>query len=172
MLEKIARRLETHRETVEAVEERLQNYIYMAALLSYEAALRGDRLYIYGEGRSYLLALYFAQRLRSRFPDLECMAMRNRDDDTALFRTHLKKGDLFMAISTQTESAALPDLIELCRDREAKSVGLCARENSEAMRRCDVAVTIASYDVWHVDEMHLLVCNIIADAIEEVLGQA
>jgi phosphoheptose isomerase len=171
MHELIEKRLRAHSEITEEVLETLQNYIYMAALLSYEAALRGNRLFIYGEGRSYIIAVYLAQRLKESHAKLDAVAMRERQEDRALFLDHLREGDIFIAISLFEESDYLPELLEAVRQKEAKSIGLCAKKSSALMRRCDVAITIAAYNPYLVDEMHMLVCNIIADAIDDVLKE-
>lgn len=171
MHELIEKRLRAHSEITDEVIDTLQNYIYMAALLSYEAALRGNRLFVYGEGRSYIIAVYLAQRLKESHATLEAMAMRERREDRDLFSSHVREGDVFIAISLFPESDALPELLEIVREREAKSIGLCAKKSSELMRRCDVAITVPAYNPYLADEMHLLVCNIIADAIDDVLKE-
>jgi phosphoheptose isomerase len=141
----------------------------MASLLSYEAALRGNRLFIYGEGRSYILAVYMAQRLKEQFPDLAVMAMRNLEKDLSLFESHAASQDLLIAVTTAAESDRLPEFIEEARERDLKTVGLCSLYNSELLKSCDITLKIDSTDPHHVDEMHLLLLGIIADAIEEVL---
>lgn len=161
--------LRTHAESVEHIRESLMNHIYMASLLSYEAALRGNRLFVYGEGRSYILAVYMAQRLREQFPDLAISAMRDLEKDLSLFAEHRGAQDLLIAMTTATESRRLPGLIEEARDAELKSVGLCASYNSDLLKRCDITLKVDVTNPYRVDEMHMVLLGIIADAIEEVL---
>ncbi len=169
--ELIATRLTRHRALSQELQEGLQNHIYMASLLSYEALLRGNRLYFYGEGRSYILAVYAAQRITEKHGAAAAVAMRGLEEDRMLFGQHLRTGDVFIAVSLAPQSRTLSELIEEVREREAKSIGLCARANSDLMRRCDVAVAISPGDTSLIDEMHMLVTNCIADTIDFMLKE-
>ncbi len=170
MHEKIEAKIRAHIALTERLIESLANHIYMASLLSYEAALRKNRLFIYGEGRSYILAVYMAQRLKERFPDLSIMAMRPLEKDLELFDTHAASQDLLIVMTTAKESETLPDFIESARERDLKTVGLGTVYNADLLKRCDITLKIETENPYRADEMHMLLLGIIADAIDEVLS--
>ena len=172
MLEKVEHALIRHQETVQLCSDTLQNYIYMASLLSYEAVLRGNRLFIYGEGQSYAIAAYMVARLKRKYPDLAIVLRKESEKDLQTFEREAAELDIFFAVGSNAESALLPRFIDIARQKECKSIGICASYNASFHSKSDVAVIVPSKEQARVDEVHLLICNIIADAIEDILKVA
>jgi len=171
MLERIEKALTAHRQAAESLTEGSQNYLYMASLLCYEAALRGNRLFIYGEEESYFVAMYMVYQLRRRHRDLKIAVLTDSEEDFDRFEAHAAPADLLLAVTKRQESPALDRLASLAWERDCKRVGLSALHNKSLMQKFDVNIVVHAGDTFRIDEMHLLTVNIIVDAIDTVLAQ-
>lgn len=171
MLERIEKALTAHRQAAETLTEGSQNYLYMASLLCYEAALRGNRLFVYGEEESYFIAMHMVYQIRRRHRDLKIAVLTESEEDFDRFKAHAAPADLLLAITKRQESPALDRLASLAWERDCKRVGLSALHNKSLMQKFDVNIVVHTGDTFRIDEMHLLTANIIVDAIDTVLAQ-
>ena len=172
MLEKIDASLQHHSQIVQQISDELQNYIYMAALLCYEAPLRENRLFVIAEGNSTWIAAYMVSRLRTKLPSLPVRLYEVKEETFKRYSESLEEMDVVLALSVQNASEEMARFLETAKEREAKRVVLCTHANSATFKNFDIKVDIPEEDPFRAGEFHLLVCNIIAGMIEDVVSEA
>ncbi len=169
MIEKIDTFLESSRQAIAALRDESVNYLYMAGLLCYEAALRNDRLFFYGEGESYFTAMKMAYHIRQRYPKLQVALLQDEQEDIRRFATYASKGDVVVLISNATESAAVAEIVALCREREVKSVGMSGMHNKQVLQKCDVNIVVHQPSLMQIEAIHALIAQMILEMIDTVM---
>jgi D-sedoheptulose 7-phosphate isomerase len=152
-----------------------------------EASLQdGNKILIFGNGGSAMQSSHFAAELVNKFysdrPALPAIALTcdvasitsiaNDKDFQYIFSRQLgalgKKGDIAIGITTSGKSANIIEAFKRAREKDLKTVVLCGShvlpfQNSTV----DIIISINSNDTPIIQEMHLFILHLLADALEK-----
>ena len=81
----------------------------------------------------------------------------------------LAPGDLIIAISASGNSPNVLHAIEFARTRGARTAALLGFDGGRARDMVDVAITVASDDYGHVEDLHLMLNHLIAAWMRKLL---
>ena len=157
----------------------------IAALVT---ALESERfVYVMGNGGSAANAEHFVNDLGKggqrgfprRFKVLSLVsnvplmtAWANDTDYGQVFAEQLRnfvgRGDVVMAISGSGNSLNVLSALTLARERGAVTVGLTGGDGGKLKPLCDHCVVVASDNMQHIEELHLVVLHAIYSAIRDV----
>jgi D-sedoheptulose 7-phosphate isomerase len=151
-------------------------------------ALESERfIYVMGNGGSAANAEHFVNdlgkggrrgfprrfkilSLASNVPMLTAWA--NDTDYGQVFAEQLRnfvgRGDVVMAISGGGNSENVLNALTLARERGAVTVGLTGGDGGKLKPLCDHSVVVASDNMQHIEELHLVVLHAIYSAIRDV----
>lgn len=145
-----------------------------------------NKILIAGNGGSAADAQHIAGELVSRFyfdrPGLPAIALTT---DTSILTAigndygyeHLfarqvqangVAGDMFIGISTSGNSPNILKALDVCKEMQVTSVGLCGA-SGKMTNRCDYCVKVPSNETPRIQESHILIGHIICAVIEEEL---
>ncbi|RUM44615.1 MAG: D-sedoheptulose 7-phosphate isomerase [Hydrogenimonas sp.] len=184
MLRVIERELEAHRETLEAVIDGLQHFIYTAGVIATETLEAGHKILLCGNGGSAADAQHIAAELTGRYKierkGLPAIALTT--DTSALtaigndygyehvFARQLEalaqKGDLLIAISTSGNSQNVLYALEKAKEIGCRTVGLSGKGGGKMSDLCDINIVVPSDDTARIQEMHIMIGHILCQLID------
>lgn len=184
MLEMIEREMLAHKKVLEEMITELQNYIYMACMLSVDTLANDKKILIFGNGGSATDAQHLAAEIVGRYKrDRKGYAAIALTNDSAtvtsiandfgyaeVFARQIEalavEGDLLIAISTSGKSENVIKALEMGRSLGCRIVGLSGNNGGAMNALCDVNVVVPSNDTPRIQEMHTLIGHLISQAID------
>jgi D-sedoheptulose 7-phosphate isomerase len=146
----------------------------------------GNKVLVFGNGGSATQSSHFAAELVNKFyfrrPALPALALSadmanvtsiaNDEDFRFIFSRQVEafaaKGDVALGITTSGRSANVLQALAVARERSLLTVALAGRQ-AEALRAIpvDILVAVDAEDTPTIQEMHLFLLHIMAEAIEK-----
>jgi D-sedoheptulose 7-phosphate isomerase len=184
MLRVIERELEAHRQTLEAVIDGLQHFIYTAGVIATETLEAGHKILLCGNGGSAADAQHIAAELTGRYKierkGLPAIALTT--DTSALtaigndygyehvfarqVEALAQKGDLLIAISTSGNSQNVLYALEKAKEIGCRTVGLSGKGGGKMSDLCDINIVVPSDDTARIQEMHIMIGHILCQLID------
>jgi D-sedoheptulose 7-phosphate isomerase len=84
----------------------------------------------------------------------------------------LAPGDLIIAISASGNSPNVLHALAFARERGAHTAALLGFDGGRARSMVDVAVTVASHDYGHVEDLHLMLNHLMAAWLRRLLRES
>ena len=156
-----------------------------ASRICIEALVRGNKILLFGNGGSNTDAQHIAGeivcRMRAERVALPAMslglstsqmtAIGNDIGFSDIFRREVeafaRKGDVVVGISTSGTSPNVLEGVEEAKRRGATTLALTGKGGGELSRIADHAVVVPSDDTARIQEAHIAIGHILADAIEK-----
>ncbi len=184
MMGMINSELNSHKDTIQKVIDELQNFIYTACVIVSEAVVDGKKLILFGNGGSAADAQHIAAEITGRYKSerkaLPAIALTT--DTSALtaiandygynevFKRQVealaKKGDVVVGISTSGNSKNVIKALKKAKKLGCKTIGLSGRDGGKMNKVCDINIVVPSSDTPRIQEMHILIGHIIAQAVD------
>ena len=182
----IEQELRSHFEVLKKLIEDLQNHIYTACVIATETLSNEKKILIFGNGGSAADAQHIAAEIVGRYKvqrrGLPAIALTT--DTSALtaiandfgykrvFERQVEalanEGDLLIGISTSGNSKNVLRALKKGRELGCKCVGLSGNDGGEMSELCDLNIIVPSSNTPRVQEMHILIGHILAQAIDRV----
>jgi len=182
----IEQELRSHFEVLKKLIEDLQNHIYTACVIATETLSNSNKILIFGNGGSAADAQHIAAEIVGRYKvqrrGLPAIALTT--DTSALtaiandfgykrvFERQVEalanEGDLLIGISTSGNSKNVLRALKKGRELGCKCVGLSGNDGGEMSELCDLNIIVPSSNTPRVQEMHILIGHILAQAIDRV----
>jgi len=184
----VAGRLRETAETLRTVSEGPYGAAVSAAVDLLEEAFRAGRtLLAFGNGGSSVDAQHLCAELVGRFlidrGPLPAVALTTnqalltawsndfRFDD--VFARQIeglgRPGDVAWGISTSGNSANVVNALERARARGLRTVGLTGGDGGRMAAHCDVLMVVPLRQTPRIQEVHLVTCHVVCDAVEQRL---
>ena len=187
MMEMVHDQMLSHQKTVERSMEEIQSYIYTACIIATDTLAHGNKILLCGNGGSAADAQHIAAELTGRYKSerrgLPAIALTT--DTSALtaiandygydrvfdrqVEALAQKGDLLIAISTSGNSKNIHNAIRTAKALDCRTIGLSGKDGGEMNDLCDINIVVPSHDTPRIQEMHILIGHIIAQAIDDVI---
>jgi D-sedoheptulose 7-phosphate isomerase len=182
--------LQSHREVIETIEQRLTPAIAAVAALLAEALGNGKKLLVMGNGGSAADAQHFAAEIVGRYKlerrglpaialttDTSILTAIGNDYGFAMvFRRQVEAlaaaGDVVVGISTSGSSENVRTALLLAGELGCRTVGLLGKDGGILKECVEIALTVPSHDTPRVQEGHITIIHIICDLVEKELFQA
>jgi len=184
MLRVIERELEAHRQTLEAVIDGLQHFIYTAGVIATETLEAGHKILLCGNGGSAADAQHIAAELTGRYKierkGLPAIALTT--DTSALtaigndygyeyvfarqVEALAQQGDLLIAISTSGNSQNVLYALQKAKEMGCRTVGLSGKGGGKMSDLCDINIVVPSDDTARIQEMHIMIGHILCQLID------
>lgn len=185
-LQLVQKSIKAHQEVTQRVYDTLQNYIYTACVVVTEALKNGNKIMLCGNGGSAGDAQHIATELCCRYnlerKALACIALTT---DTSVLtavgndygfdrifdrqvEALAKSGDVLIGISTSGQSKNVVRALSLARNMGCRTIGLSGRDGGVMNEFCDINIVVPSEDTARIQEMHILIGHIIAEACERM----
>ncbi len=181
----IQTQMQEHQKVVQESYDTLQSYIYTACMIAAETVVRGDKILIFGNGGSAADAQHIAAELTGRYKKerkaLPAIALTT--DTSALtaigndygyeyvFQRQVealaKEGDMLLGISTSGNSENVIRALYEGKKMGCKTIGLSGKEGGKMGKVCDLNIIVPSFDTARIQEMHIMIGHIIAQAIDD-----
>ena len=179
---------EAHKETIEAVIEKLIPDVEKASLIAIETLKKGHKILLCGNGGSAADAQHIAAELSGRYKserralpgialttDTSALtAIANDYGYEFVFARQVEalanKGDLLIAISTSGNSPNILSAIKTARELGCHTIGLSGRGGGSMNDLCKLNIVIPSSDTPRIQEMHILIGHTICQAIDDAFS--
>ncbi|MBZ7976107.1 D-sedoheptulose 7-phosphate isomerase [Campylobacter sp. RM12637] len=76
-------------------------------------------------------------------------------------------GDIFIAISTSGNSKNILKALEVCKEKDIKTIGLTGSDGGLMNNLCDIIIKVPSNCTPRIQESHILIGHIICAIVEE-----
>ncbi len=185
MMDMIQDELNAHKQTIEKTIEELQSYIYTACIITSEAINKGGKILLFGNGGSAADAQHIAAELSGRYKsERRGLAGIALTTDTSVLtavgndygferifdrqvEALAKSGDVLIGISTSGHSKNVLRALSLGQNLGCKTIGFSGNNGGVMDEFCDVNIVVPSSDTPRIQEMHILIGHIIAQAIDD-----
>lgn len=178
--------IQEHVRVVEQVGQRFSQELERAVRWIVDAFRTGNKVLIAGNGGSAADAQHIAAEFMGRFrkerPSLPAIALTT---DTSIltavgndygfdrvFARQLeglvKKGDIFLAISTSGNSKNIVEAVKICRENSCKVIGFLGNEGGELARIVDLPIIVPSSHTARIQEAHITLGHIICEIVEDM----
>lgn len=184
MKEMIEFELNSHKQTIQKVIDCIKDEIQKACELSVLTIKNGGKIILFGNGGSAADAQHIAAELTGRYKcerdPLPAIALTT--DTSALTavgndygfdyvflrqaKALARKGDLLFGISTSGNSKNVLNVLEYGKKNGISTLGLSGKNGGEMSNFCDLNIIVPSNDTARIQEMHILIGHIIAQAID------
>ena len=179
--------LQSHREVIETIEQRLTPAIAAVAGLLAEALGNGKKLLVMGNGGSAADAQHFAAEIVGRYKlerrglpaialttDTSILTAIGNDYGFAMvFRRQVEAlaaaGDVVVGISTSGSSENVRTALLLAGELGCRTIGLLGKEGGEIKDCVEIALTVPGHDTPRIQEGHITIIHIICDLVEKRL---
>ncbi|RLA82113.1 MAG: phosphoheptose isomerase [Epsilonproteobacteria bacterium] len=187
MMDMIQSEMNAHKEIIEKTIQNMQSHIYTACIIATEVIKNGNKILIFGNGGSAADAQHIASELSGCYKiERRSLAAIALTTDTSLLtavgndygfdrifdrqvEALAHEGDLLIGISTSGNSKNVLRGLSLGRNMGCKTIGFSGCEGGAMNEFCDINLIIPSYDMHRIQEMHILIGHIIAQAVEDSL---
>ena len=185
MIKMINHELNSHQETIQECIDTLQSYIYTACMISVETLSNGKKILLCGNGGSAADAQHIAAELTGRYKierkalpaialttDTSALtAIGNDYGYDVVFSRQVEalanRDDLIIGISTSGNSQNVINAFKVAREKGCKCIGLSGKGGGEMGKYTDLNIVIPSSNTPRIQEMHILIGHIIAQAIDD-----
>lgn len=153
-----------------------------------QALQKGGKVLVFGNGGSATQSSHFAAELVNKFyfrrPALPALALgadmanitsiANDDEFASVFSRQVEafgaKGDVALGITTSGRSPNVLRGLAKAREMEMRTMALCGSRGEELLAiPVDILVPVADTDTPTIQEMHLFLLHVIAEAVEKKL---
>ena len=184
----IEREFEAHRQTIEAVIEKLIPDVERASLVAIETLKKGHKILLCGNGGSAADAQHIAAELTGRYKSerkglpgialtTDSSALTAIANDYGYERVFdrqvealANRGDLLIAISTSGNSPNILSALKTAKKLGCQTIGLSGRGGGSMNEACDLNLVIPSNDTPRIQEMHILIGHTICQAIDDAFN--
>jgi len=174
MLETIKKELESHLQTIQAVQNNMEKDIQAVAKIVVDTLKNGNKVLICGNGGSAADAQHFAAELTGRYkterrglPGIalttDTSALTAIGNDYGYDRVFDRQtealassGDLLIGISTSGNSKNVISALKLAKEIGCSTIGLTGRDGGDMNNVCDVNLVVPSNNTPRIQEMHIL----------------
>ena len=183
----IARELQEHLETIEAVIGTMEENLEKASRMAVEVLKNGNKVLLCGNGGSAADAQHIAAELTGRYKTerrglagialtTDTSALTAIGNDYGYDRIFdrqvealVNEGDLLIGISTSGNSLNVLSALLLAKEMGAKTLGFSGKGGGKLNYACDINLVVPSDDTPRIQEMHILfghtICQIIDDEL-------
>ena len=163
-----------------------QQGISEVAGMIYQAYLKGNQVFIFGNGGSALTASHFAHSLFSVSDKPRIKAIRISDNLGAITSIandknyesifseqlvgQIQKGDIALAMSCSGNSPNVLKALTYARENQAKTIGFTGFDGGRLGEMVDLCVKIHSLDKGQVEDMHLALGHIISKMLSGMIN--
>ena len=186
MKEMIQKELLAHQEVIQKVIQNLQEDILKASLAVTQAIRNQNTIFLCGNGGSAAdcqhIAAEFTGRYKKERTPLGAIALTT--DTSALtaigndygfdnvfsrqLRAVAKKDDVLIAISTSGNSKNIIEAVLEAKEMGLTTIGLLGKDGGRVKDLVDICIVIPSNDTARIQEMHILIGHIIAQAGDDI----
>lgn len=188
MMDMIQSEMNAHKKTIEKTMEQLQHQIYTACIMASETINSGGKILLFGNGGSAADAQHIAAELSGRYKsERQGLAGIALTTDTSVltavgndygfdrvFDRQVealgREGDLLIGISTSGNSKNVLRALSLGRNMGCKTIGFSGRDGGAMSEFCDINLVVPSDDIPRIQEMHIMIGHIIAQAIDDSIS--
>jgi D-sedoheptulose 7-phosphate isomerase len=185
MLETIKKEFESHLQTIQAVQNNMENSIQDVSKIVIETLKNGNKVLICGNGGSAADAQHFAAELTGRYkterrglPGIalttDTSALTAIGNDYGYDRVFdrqtealASKGDLLIGISTSGNSKNIISALKLAKEMGCSTIGLSGRDGGAMNEVCDVNLVVPSDNTPRIQEMHILFIHTICQLVDD-----
>jgi len=150
---------------------------------------RGGRLYVMGNGGGATdaqhVAVEFCHPIIEKRRPLPAVALTtdnalltaisNDRDFAKVFgdqlRTHARRGDMTLALSTSGQSPNLVHAFEVARELGLMTVAFTGKDGGRLATLADHAFVVPSFSIHRIQETHVALYHVIWDLVHVVLGE-
>jgi len=179
--------IDEHTALIRQIEHTVAPRIERAAQWIMECLSGGNKILFAGNGGSAADAQHFAAEFVGRFriervslpaialtTDTSVLtAVGNDYGFDKIFSRQLeglvRRGDIFVAISTSGNSKNVVEAVEVCRKKSCRTVGLLGKDGGTLAGMVDLPIIIESNNTARVQEVHITIGHIICELVEEAL---
>lgn len=150
---------------------------------------RGARLYVMGNGGGATdaqhVAVEFCHPIIEKRRPLPAIALTT---DTALLtaisndrdfakvfgdqlRTHARRGDMALALSTSGQSPNLVQALDVARDLGLMTIAFTGKDGGRLAALADHAFVVPSFSIHRIQETHVALYHVVWDLVHVVLGE-
>ena len=185
MLETIKKEFELHLQTIQNVQNNMEEKLESAAKLVVQTLKNGNKILIFGNGGSAADAQHFAAELTGRYKTerrgLPAIALTT--DTSALtaigndygydrvFDRQVEslavKGDLLIGISTSGNSKNVLNAFELGKEIGCNIIGMSGRDGGAMNEASNINLVIPSNDTPRIQEMHILFIHTLCQIVDD-----
>jgi len=184
MQQMIEQELHAHYQVTQAVITSMQEIIRQASMLVIQTLKQGHKVLLCGNGGSAADAQHIAAEIVGRYKserkglpaialttDTSALtAIGNDYGYDAVFARQVEalaqEGDLLIGISTSGNSENVCQGLEVAKEIGCQTVGLSGKEGGKMNQLCDINLVIPSSDTPRIQEMHILIGHILAQAVD------
>jgi len=83
-----------------------------------------------------------------------------------------QKGDLLIGISTSGHSENVCQALSVAKEAGCHTIGFSGKDGGKMNQLCDINLVIPSHDTPRIQEMHMLIGHIIAQAVDDAYDLA
>jgi D-sedoheptulose 7-phosphate isomerase len=185
MLETIKKEFESHLQTIQAVQNNMENNLQDAAKIVIDTLKNGNKILICGNGGSAADAQHFAAELTGRYkterrglPGIalttDTSALTAIGNDYGYDRVFdrqtqalANKGDLLIGISTSGNSKNIISALSLAKEMGCSTIGLSGRDGGAMNDVCDLNLVVPSDNTPRIQEMHILFIHTICQLVDD-----
>jgi D-sedoheptulose 7-phosphate isomerase len=150
---------------------------------------RGGRLYVMGNGGGATDAQHVAVEFchpiiekRRALPAIALTtdnavltAISNDRDFAKVFgdqlRTHARRGDMALALSTSGQSPNLVQGLDVARDLGLMTIAFTGKDGGRLAAFADFAFVVPSFSIHRIQETHVALYHVVWDLVHVVLGE-
>jgi D-sedoheptulose 7-phosphate isomerase len=150
---------------------------------------RGGRLYVMGNGGGATdaqhVAVEFCHPIIEKRRPLPAVALTtdnalltaisNDRDFAKVFgdqlRTHARRGDMALALSTSGQSPNLLHALEVARELGLMTIAFTGKDGGRLATLSDYAFVVPSFSIHRIQETHVALYHVVWDLVHVVLGE-
>jgi D-sedoheptulose 7-phosphate isomerase len=150
---------------------------------------RGGRLYVMGNGGGATdaqhVAVEFCHPIIEKRRPLPAVALTtdnalltaisNDRDFAKIFgdqlRTHARRGDMALALSTSGQSPNLLHALEVARELGLMTIAFTGKDGGRLATLSDYAFVVPSFSIHRIQETHVALYHVVWDLVHVVLGE-
>ena len=190
MLTRITDEIKAHQTTLQQLLDTMPPSIERATALVANTLQSGHKVLLCGNGGSAADAQHIAAEIVGRYKlerrglpaialttDTSALtAIANDYGYDAVFARQVEalaqKGDLLIGISTSGNSENVCQALATAKEIGCQTVGLSGKEGGKMNQLCDINLVIPSSDTPRIQEMHILIGHILAQAVDDTCDSA
>ena len=163
IVELIQNRLNEYKKVFEQTINTLPSYIYTATIMINETLSKGNKIYVFGNGKNSIIAQYIASDIGENLSaDAILMSdIANSDGFDKIYEKQIQskttKGDLLIGISTSGNSKNVLRGLSVGRNIGCKTIGMSGYDGGAFGEFCDINIVVPSDNVNHIHEIHLVI---------------
>ncbi len=187
MMDMINKELNSHQKILQDSIDLLQSYIYTACIITTETLKNGNKILLFGNGGSAADAQHIAAEIVGRYKSdrVALPAIALTTDTSAItaigndfgfskiFKRQVEalanENDLLIGISTSGNSKNVLKALKFGKKIGCKTIGLSGGDGGKMGKFCDLNIIVPSNDTPRIQEMHILIGHIVAQAVDDCI---